>query len=172
MNYFLGFRTTDNVLVADFEDTVNGGNHAVTGVTPITSGVWHHAAVTYNTTTDTWNLYLDGVLDRTLTIGDFTPEASSIQHAGLATALNSTGAHVRPIRRRARRGPHLERSPHRSADCRGQGPTADQRRRPHRALGPRRRHRHDRGQFDRRRRQRDRRQRAAVGCRRAVRRAE
>jgi hypothetical protein len=92
MNYFLGFRTTDNVLVADFEDTVNGGNHAVTGVTPITSGVWHHAAVSYNTTTDTWNLYLDGVLDRTLTIGDFTPESSSIQHAGLATALNSTGA--------------------------------------------------------------------------------
>ena len=27
MNYFLGIRTTDNVLVADFEDTVNGGNH-------------------------------------------------------------------------------------------------------------------------------------------------
>ncbi len=91
MNYFLGFRTTDNVLVADFEDTVNGGNHAVTGLTPITSGVWHHAAVTYNTATDTWNLYLDGVLDRTLTIGDFTPESTSIQHAGLATAMNSTG---------------------------------------------------------------------------------
>ncbi len=91
MNYFLGLRTTDNVLVADFEDTVNGGNHAVTGVTPITSGVWHHAAVTYNTATDTWNLYLDGVLDRTLAIGDFTPESTSSQHGGLGTALNSTG---------------------------------------------------------------------------------
>ncbi len=92
MNYFLGFRTTDDVLVADFEDTVNGGNHAVTGVTPITSGVWHHAAATYDTATDTWNLYLDGVLDRTLTIGNFTPESTSIQHAGMGTALNSTGA--------------------------------------------------------------------------------
>ena len=67
MNYFLGIDATTGVLVADFEDTANGAqppghrHHRV----PI-STVWHHAAVTYDTATDTWNLYLDGVLERTL----------------------------------------------------------------------------------------------------------
>ena len=35
---------------------------------------------------------IDGVLDRTLPIGAFTPEATSIQHAALGTAMNSSGA--------------------------------------------------------------------------------
>ena len=55
---------------ADFEDNATGLNHPVTGTTADhVSGVWHHAAVTYDTATDTWNLYLDGVLDRTLAAG-------------------------------------------------------------------------------------------------------
>ena len=93
-NYFLGIDATTGTLVADFEDTATGLNHPVTGVTaiPISATVWHHAAVTYSTATDTWNLYLDGVLERTLSAGgDFTPESGSIQHAALATAMNSTG---------------------------------------------------------------------------------
>ena len=76
MNYFLGIDAASGVLVADFEDTANGGNHPVTGTTAVTSNVWHHAAATYDTATDTWRLYLDGVLDRTLALGgDFTPRA-------------------------------------------------------------------------------------------------
>ncbi|MEP7378988.1 MAG: LamG-like jellyroll fold domain-containing protein, partial [Chloroflexota bacterium] len=89
MNYFLGIRSSDNVLAADFEDSATGANHAVAGSTAITSGVWHHAAATFNGTT--WRLYLDGVLDATLNIGSFTPRSDSIQHAALATTLNSTG---------------------------------------------------------------------------------
>ena len=81
------------MLVADFEDTATGLNHPVSGVTPVTSNVWHHAAATYDTTSDTWRLYLDGALDRTLALGsDFTPESTSIQHAALGTSLTSTGA--------------------------------------------------------------------------------
>ena len=57
--------------------------------TPITNGVWHHAAATFDGST--WRLYLDGVLDATLNIGDFTPRSDSIQHAALATSINSTG---------------------------------------------------------------------------------
>ena len=89
MNYFLGIDATSGQLVADFEDTVNGGNHPVTGVAVVTSNVWHHVAATYGA--GTWNLYLDGVLDKTLAVGAFTPEATSIQHAALGTAMTSTG---------------------------------------------------------------------------------
>ena len=88
MNYFLGIDVTSQVLVADFEDTINGGNHPVIGTTRIWPGVWYHAAATYDGTT--WKLYLNGNLDQTL-VGAFTPRADSIQHAGLGTAFNSTG---------------------------------------------------------------------------------
>ena len=62
-NYFLGLDSATNKLVADFEDTVDGGNHpalAATGTLVETPNVWHHAAATYNGTT--WRLYLDGKL--------------------------------------------------------------------------------------------------------------
>ena len=90
MNYFLGIRGTDGVLVGDFEDTATGLNHPVAGATVIAAdGVWHHAAATYDGTT--WRLYLDGALDTQLVVGAFTPQFDSIQHAALGTALNSTG---------------------------------------------------------------------------------
>ncbi len=90
MNYFLGIRQSDGVLVADFEDTATGGNHVVAGTTPIVAGPeWHHAAATYDGTT--WRLYLDGQLERELVVGAFTPRFDSIQHAALGGALNSTG---------------------------------------------------------------------------------
>ena len=80
------------MLVADFEDTANGTNHPVTGTTAVTSNVWHHAAAVYDTATDTWQLYLDGTLDRTLALGgNFTPESTSIQHAAIGSALTSNG---------------------------------------------------------------------------------
>jgi VCBS repeat-containing protein len=90
MNYFLGIRQSDNVLVADFEDMATGGNHPVAGTTAIVAnGAWHHAAASYDGTT--WRLYLDGALQTQLVVGAFTPRFDSIQHAALGTALNSTG---------------------------------------------------------------------------------
>ena len=94
MNYFLGIRGTDNVLVADFEEgtgqTSPGLNHPVAGVTPIVNGVWYHAAATFDGTT--WALYLDGNLEATLLVGAARlPQSASIQHAGLATAMTSAG---------------------------------------------------------------------------------
>ena len=96
MNYFLGLDAATNRLVADFEDTVNGGNHpalAATGTLAASPGVWHHAAATYNGSE--WRLYLDGQLDRAVNVGtpgQFTPESTSMQHAALGSALTSTGA--------------------------------------------------------------------------------
>jgi len=89
MNYFLGIDATSGKLVADFEDMLNGGNHPVTGLSVIQSDIWHHAAATYDGST--WTLYLDGNLEATLLVGNFTPRYDSIQYAALATAMNSTG---------------------------------------------------------------------------------
>jgi len=90
MNYFLGIDSTSGKLVADFEDTATGLNHPVSGTTPIPAdGLWRHAAATYDGAT--WFLYLNGVQDGTLAVGNFTPQFNSIQHAALGTALNSAG---------------------------------------------------------------------------------
>ena len=90
MNYFLGIDASSGVLVGDFEDTVNGTNHPVSGATPIAAdNAWHHAAVSYDGTT--WRVYLDGKLDVKSVVGAFTPESTSIQHASLGSALSSTG---------------------------------------------------------------------------------
>lgn len=91
MNYFFGLNTGGQ-LVADFEEGLGGSspglNHPVTGVNAVTDDRWHHAAVTYDGAS--WRLYLDGSLDKTLLVGQ-PPRSDSLQHAGLGTALTSTG---------------------------------------------------------------------------------
>ena len=90
-NYFLGIDATSGKLVADFEEAA-GPNHPVTGNAVVTSNVWHHAAATYDATTGTWKLYLDGVLDQTLVLASaFQPQSASTEHAALGTSLTSTG---------------------------------------------------------------------------------
>ena len=92
MNYFLGIRASDNVLVADFEEGASGVspglNHPIAGVTPVASGVWYHAAATYNGAK--WQLFLNGVMEAELAVGQ-PPRSDSIQRAALASALDSTG---------------------------------------------------------------------------------
>ncbi len=89
MNYFLGIDATSNVLVADFEDKQTGANHPIMGITPLRYNTWYHAAVTYNGSK--WQLYLNGVLEAELSVGK-AARNDSLQHAALATALDSTGA--------------------------------------------------------------------------------
>ncbi|MBL0273815.1 MAG: DNRLRE domain-containing protein [Chitinophagaceae bacterium] len=87
-NYFLGINTSGK-LVADFEDKATGLNHPITGVTTLSDNIWYHIAATYDGTT--WRLYINGVQDAFFVVGVFLPENTSIQHAGLGTAMNSTG---------------------------------------------------------------------------------
>ncbi len=93
MNWFLGIDDATDRLAADFEEAEAGSNttglnHPVIGQTPITNGVWHHAAATYDGST--WNLYLDGDLDQTLEVNQ-PVEANTTQHAALATSIQTNG---------------------------------------------------------------------------------
>lgn len=94
-NYFLGLDAAGR-LVADFEAApapglAAGQNHPVTGTRTANPDTWNHAAVSYDGAT--WQLYLNGEPDTALALpAGATPRADSIQHFGLGTALNSTGA--------------------------------------------------------------------------------
>ncbi len=107
MNYFFGIDTT-GVLAADFEEcarsqagcpqttsnaTQGGQNYPVRGSTIISNNVWYHAAVTFDGRY--WKLYLNGVLEPTMTGADTGasryPRWDSRQHAGLGTAMTSGG---------------------------------------------------------------------------------
>lgn len=87
-NWFLGIRESDGVLCADFEGAA-GVNVPVTGSTPVPYGQWQHAAATFDGTA--WHLYLNGNLERVINANGLTPRADSIQHASIATAMNSSG---------------------------------------------------------------------------------
>ncbi len=92
MNYFLGIRASGNLLVADFEEGSAGSNpglnHPVIGVTPLSNGVWYHAAATYDGSK--WQLFLNGVMEAELIVAE-PPRSDSLQHAALGTTLNSLG---------------------------------------------------------------------------------
>lgn len=88
MNYFLGIDDSTGVLAADFEDKSSGGNHPLRGVTPLRYNTWYHAAVSYNG--QSLRLYLNGILEAEINVG-LPARNDSIQHAALASALNSTG---------------------------------------------------------------------------------
>jgi len=90
MNYFMGIRQLDGVLVADFEDMATGLNHPVAGMTRVIDGNWHHAAVSYDG--NEWVIYLDGLVDGTADTGGATPRHDSLQHFGVASAVNTAGA--------------------------------------------------------------------------------
>ncbi len=93
MNYILGINSVTNVLCADFEEGASqpsiGLNHPIQGTTTIVNNTWYHAAVTFDG--QRWRIFLNGIQEATDSIG-VLPRSNSIQHAGIATGLTSTGA--------------------------------------------------------------------------------
>lgn len=102
-NYFLGIDASGK-LVADFEqlNATNNGtaypagqNFPVTGSTTLQDGVWYHVAATYDTTSATWSLYVNGVAETLTTplatFAGVVPRSDSVQHFGFGTALDSSG---------------------------------------------------------------------------------
>lgn len=104
-NYFLGI-DANGKLVADFEqkNATNNGtayaagqNFPITGSTTLQLGVWYHVAATYNASTATWKLYVNGQEETgvTMPITPFVgvvPRDDSVQGLGIGTTLNSSGA--------------------------------------------------------------------------------
>jgi len=92
-NYFLGI-ASNGVLGADYEEgagqTSPGLNHPITGTTVISNHQWYHGAVTFDG--QTLRLYLNGQLEASVGVGpNRLPRHDGIQHASLASALNSSG---------------------------------------------------------------------------------
>ena len=89
-------------------------NHPITGTTVITAdSTWHHAAATYDGTT--WNLYLDGALDGSLTVGQPANAATNVARRGWH--LEEDGRNrSRLLRGCDRRGADLELGAHARAD--------------------------------------------------------
>lgn len=86
-NWFLGIRESDGVLLGDFEGAA-GANVPITGATAVPYGQWNHAAMTFDGAN--FRLYLNGNLERTIK-STLVPRQDSIQHASIATAMNSNG---------------------------------------------------------------------------------
>ncbi len=92
-NIFFGI-TSGGLLVGDFESQATGLNHPVTATnTPIVNGAWYHAAATFDGATGVWKMYLNGVEvgGTTVSVAGAVPRYDSIQHFGIATAMNSSG---------------------------------------------------------------------------------
>lgn len=70
MNYFLGIRREDSILIAAFEESNTsdnpGKNHHLEGFTTINKNIWYHAAVTYDGVF--LKLFLNGILESALEI--------------------------------------------------------------------------------------------------------
>ena len=50
-NWMLVINDATDVIGVDFEDMATGGNHPLSGVTPIVDNTWYHAAATFDGTT-------------------------------------------------------------------------------------------------------------------------
>lgn len=87
-NWFLGIRESDGVILGDFEGGP-GTNVPITGVTKIPYGQWNHVAMTFDGLY--FRIYLNGNLEQEVKSETITPRADSIQHASIATAMNSNG---------------------------------------------------------------------------------
>ena len=61
----------------------------------MTTNTWHHAAVTYSTSTGHYDFYLDGVHETVALSGSApwpSPDVPTTQHAALGATLTDTGA--------------------------------------------------------------------------------
>ena len=90
INYFLGIKSINDVICADFEDggssATPGKNHPLIGTTRIFNNVWYHAAVTLSSTK--FSLYLNGNLEAQTTITT-TPQTGGVQALCIGSAMNS-----------------------------------------------------------------------------------
>jgi hypothetical protein len=95
VNYYLGIRSTDMKLGADFEDNVSSTNHPAFSNTAIQMCKWQHIAVTYDQPNGQWKIFINGALDNTVNLGTaFIPQNLSDVNLSLGSSVNSTNANA------------------------------------------------------------------------------
>src|SRR6185295_7855892 len=78
-NYLLGIDTKAGALAADFEEWTSlpapptppapaGASHPIVGTTRLSDGVWYHGAVTYDSTTGVFKLFVNGNLEKSINL--------------------------------------------------------------------------------------------------------
>jgi hypothetical protein len=73
----------NNGLFVNIVDT-NGTSHSLNSVVNVFDGQWHHVAVTYDRVAGVADVYKDGVLQVSQSVGSFQPQTSSDFYLGLA----------------------------------------------------------------------------------------
>ena len=88
-DFFLGIDEDSGMLAADFKDSSVGENHPLIGNTEIPSGVWHHAAATFDG--GVWKLYLNGNLEAEGDTGGQAPSPDADRNTTYGSAMNASG---------------------------------------------------------------------------------
>lgn len=88
-DFFLGIESDSGKLAANFRDSSAGSNHPLIGSTVILTGVWHHAAVSFDGTA--WKLYLNGNLETEGDTGGQMPSPDADRNTTYGSAMNASG---------------------------------------------------------------------------------
>ena len=78
----------NDALYANIVDT-NGNNHSLSPAVNVFDGNWHHVAVTYDRATGVADVYKDGVMVVTQTIGSFQPQTSNDLYMGQVSGYSN-----------------------------------------------------------------------------------
>ena len=89
VNYFLGYESGTNKLVADFEDATSL-NHPVTSIAIIPMNTWTHVGASFDVATKTWRLFIGAAIEPTVLAGSYTPQSGSTVNACIGSTLNAT----------------------------------------------------------------------------------
>lgn len=92
LNFYLGIREEDHVLIADFEGSPESAlpflNHPALGYTSLLSGSWYHVAASYGNSM--LNLYVNGKLESSVQI-DEPIYNTTIGDLGIAVSFDNNG---------------------------------------------------------------------------------
>lgn len=78
----------NDALYANLVDT-NGNNHSLSPAVNVFDGNWHHVAVTYDRVAGIANIYKDGVVVVTQTVGSFQPQTTNDLYLGQVSGYSN-----------------------------------------------------------------------------------
>ncbi|MEJ7585932.1 MAG: LamG-like jellyroll fold domain-containing protein [Ferruginibacter sp.] len=95
VNYFLGYESGTNKLVADFEDNVTSLNHPVTSTATIPMNTWTHVGASFDVATKTWRLFIGDAVEPFVLPSTFMPQSLSEISVCIGSTLNTPSTSIR-----------------------------------------------------------------------------